>query len=61
MQLINRFGSPVSNAPAIKAMMRIIGMDCGPMRLPQESLLDDEVEALRVALDEIGFFNWGRQ
>lgn len=60
IQPINHFGSPASNAPAIKAMMKVIGLDCGPMRLPQDTLPDHKIEALKAAMEAIGFFDWGR-
>lgn len=33
--------------PALKAIMRLIGFDCGPTRLPLRALTDAEIEALR--------------
>ncbi|MGC1276123.1 MAG: dihydrodipicolinate synthase family protein [Planctomycetaceae bacterium] len=33
--------------PALKAVMRLIGLDCGPSRLPLRSLTDAEIAALR--------------
>ena len=44
--------------PAIKSMMRLIGYDCGPTRLPHIALQPDEVERLRVAVEEVGFGRW---
>ncbi len=61
IQPINRFGSPTSNLPAIKAMMKIIGLDCGPMRLPHESLPESKIGDLKTAMSAIGFFDWGRR
>ncbi len=50
---MRRFGSvPV----ALKAAMRAIGLDCGPSRLPQQPISEEEYEALRQELDRIGFF-----
>lgn len=46
--------------PGLKAMMKIIGVDCGPPRLPQVGLCPEEVAALRSELEAIGFFEWGR-
>ncbi|AQT68681.1 N-acetylneuraminate lyase [Anaerohalosphaera lusitana] len=46
--------------PAFKAMMGILGVDCGPNRLPLKSLDSDEVAALKKDLEDIGFFDWGR-
>ena len=46
--------------PAIKAMMGLIGIDCGGTRLPQRALSAAQIEALRKDMDTIGFFDWGR-
>ena len=51
---IFRFGGN----PALKAMMNIIGLDCGPTRLPQRTLTPDQVHALRQAMVTLGFFQW---
>ena len=40
----------------LKATMGLLGLDCGPTRLPIVSLKPDEVESLRRELDAIGFF-----
>jgi N-acetylneuraminate lyase len=42
---------------ACKTVMKLIGVDLGPTRLPIVALDDDETKALRRALDEIGFFD----
>ena len=46
--------------PAFKALMTMIGFDCGPTRLPVVPLDAGEVDALRSELEAIGFFDWGR-
>jgi N-acetylneuraminate lyase len=46
--------------PAFKATMALIGVDCGPVRLPQRALPSAEVEAMRSELNAIGFFDWAR-
>jgi N-acetylneuraminate lyase len=61
IQPINRLGSPTSNLPSNKAMMKIIGLDCGPIRLPHASLSLEKTEDLQTAMAEIGFFDWGRR
>lgn len=43
--------------PATKAVMRMIGLDCGPSRLPQHNLSDRVREQLRTELEGIGFFD----
>ena len=44
--------------PAFKAAMKLLGQDCGPNRLPLETLNPDEENALKKELDDIGFFDW---
>lgn len=46
--------------PAFKAIMGLLGLDCGPNRLPLESLSADEIQAMKRDLEEIGFFDWAR-
>jgi N-acetylneuraminate lyase len=60
IQPLNKHGSLNSNSPSLKAMMKLVGLDCGPMRLPQIALSPDKVGALRRDMEEIGFFEWGR-
>lgn len=45
---------------AFKAVMGMIGLDCGPLRRPNETLSAPQVDALRRKLEEIGFFDWAR-
>jgi N-acetylneuraminate lyase len=59
IQPLNRFGSATSNLPAFKAMMQIIGLDCGPIRLPHITLSVEQTENLETAMEAIGFFEWG--
>jgi N-acetylneuraminate lyase len=56
IETILRHGGP----PALKAVMGLAGLDCGPVRLPQERLRPEQVEALRRDLGAIGFFDWAR-
>jgi N-acetylneuraminate lyase len=46
--------------PALKAMMKMIGMDCGPPRLPLRPLGDAEAQRLDAELRQMGFFEWAR-
>lgn len=41
--------------PANKAIMRFIGLDCGPVRPPLKNLTPPEIEALRRELEQTGF------
>jgi N-acetylneuraminate lyase len=42
---------------AFKALMQMVGMDCGPARLPVRNLTVDERKGLKMALRKIGFFD----
>jgi N-acetylneuraminate lyase len=44
--------------PAGKAIMRMIGIDCGPTRLPLSSLTAEMETALRKDLERAGFFDF---
>jgi N-acetylneuraminate lyase len=52
--LLIRFGG----LPAGKAMLRMIGLDCGPVRLPLRGLSQEQESALQLALEQIGFFEF---
>jgi N-acetylneuraminate lyase len=43
---------------ALKAAMKLIGLDCGPSRLPLVALTGDELQTMKEELDGIGFFDW---
>jgi N-acetylneuraminate lyase len=45
---------------AAKAVMKMLGVDVGPARLPCGSLDADQLKALRSELELIGFFEWVR-
>jgi N-acetylneuraminate lyase len=46
--------------PGLKAVMSLVGVDCGPHRLPQSTAAADDVARMARALEAIGFFEWGR-
>lgn len=46
--------------PGFKAIMGLLGQACGPNRLPLRALSDAENKQLRIDLEQIGFFDWGR-
>jgi N-acetylneuraminate lyase len=46
--------------PALKSMMKLVGVDCGPMRLPLVAMRPDEFDALKRDLAAIGFLEWMR-
>ncbi|MBK9140649.1 MAG: dihydrodipicolinate synthase family protein [Verrucomicrobia bacterium] len=43
---------------ASKVVMRLVGVDVGPARLPLVNLTENEVSALRAELETLGFFDW---
>jgi N-acetylneuraminate lyase len=43
---------------AQKAVMQLIGQDCGPTRLPLPQLSKDQIERMGARLREIGYFEW---
>jgi N-acetylneuraminate lyase len=49
------YESSVSYLPAAKAVMKMVGVDCGPVRPPLRPLTPDEAEAVRRGLDRLGF------
>ena len=49
--------SAAGGLPAGKAIMGLIGIDCGPVRLPLRQLTSDEIAALRNGLADVGFFD----
>ena len=60
LEAINRYATAATNLPAMKAMMKLIDLDCGPLRLPLVNPTTAQVAALRREMQEIGFFEWGR-
>lgn len=42
--------------PANKTIMRLSGIDCGPVRPPLTPLTDTQAESLRTELEAVGFF-----
>lgn len=43
---------------SLKAMMRMVGIDCGPVRLPLKAASEAQVANLRTALEKMGWFEW---
>jgi N-acetylneuraminate lyase len=46
---------------ALKGLMKCLGVDCGPMRLPLRTLNEAEIRGFETDLRAIGFFDWARQ
>lgn len=57
VRLIAQYGG----LAAQKYMMKLAGMDCGPVRLPLRDLYPAEKNSLEAALRKMGFFNWIKQ
>ncbi len=53
IQALNMHGGLVAG----KAAMKLIGLDCGPARLPLRQLTPDNEERLRADLEKVGFFD----
>ena len=45
----------------MQSMMRLAGVDCGPVRLPMVAMMRGEVEALEPDRAEIGVLDWMRR
>jgi len=59
LRVLNRYATASTNLPPMKAMMKLIGLDCGPLRKPLPSLSEAQTEDLRQEMQAIGFFDWG--
>jgi N-acetylneuraminate lyase len=59
VQLVRTF-LPYGGIEGQKAIMSLIGLDCGPCRLPNKPLAPETIVALRNDLAAIGFFDWAR-
>jgi N-acetylneuraminate lyase len=57
-QAIVRAFLPYGPRGAQKAIMKMIGIDCGPSRLPVATLTQSQFSALESELRAIGFFDW---
>ena len=57
-QSIVRAFLPYGPRGAQKAIMKMIGLDCGPSRLPVPTLTQTQYAALERELRDIGFFEW---
>jgi N-acetylneuraminate lyase len=43
---------------AAKAVMKMVGVDVGPARLPNGNPRPEQVKTLRADLEKLGFFDW---
>jgi N-acetylneuraminate lyase len=58
INVLNRLSPPGANLPAMKAMMALIGLDCGPLRLPMATLTVEQQAYLDKEMSLIGFYGW---
>lgn len=54
IEVHNRYGGLVAG----KAIMKLIGVDCGPVRLPLRAISAADETKLRADLEKIGFFDY---
>ena len=57
-QFCEILGKYRGNLAGGKRMMKFIGLDCGPNRLPLQTISDDEEIQMRKDLEAIGFFGY---
>ncbi|GAA4315628.1 dihydrodipicolinate synthase family protein [Compostibacter hankyongensis] len=54
VRIIVKFGG----LPAQKAMMKLSGVDCGPVRLPLRALSSGDIKSMEQELRKTAFFDW---
>ncbi|MFP4621139.1 MAG: dihydrodipicolinate synthase family protein [Bacteroidales bacterium] len=55
IRILQQYGGAIT---AGKSIMKMLGIDCGPCRLPLRTLTPKEEEALKKELDDISFFQY---
>jgi N-acetylneuraminate lyase len=58
VRLVRALNQVCGGRPGLKPMMAMIGVDCGPYRLPQRDPMRGQLEELRQGLDAMGFYQW---
>ncbi|TKG94613.1 N-acetylneuraminate lyase [Puteibacter caeruleilacunae] len=58
---INVLGMFRGNIVCGKRIMKFLGVDCGPNRLPLQSISDEEEKKIYTELEKIGFFEFGNK
>ncbi len=59
VQMVRTF-VPFGGIEGQKGMMGMVGLECGPARLPLNKLSAESIKQLQSNLQEIGFFDWAR-
>ncbi len=57
-QALVRTFAPYGPRGSQKAIMAMVGLDCGPPRLPIASISVEQIASLRGDLQKLGFFDW---
>jgi N-acetylneuraminate lyase len=57
LEMISRIFATCGRA-GLKGMISLRGIDCGPHRLPIASATPEQLQELKVQMDEIGFSDW---
>lgn len=57
-QLVNVLQESGNGVACCKAIMKLVGVDCGPCRIPLPRFDDAKLAWLKSRLDQIGFFGW---
>ena len=57
LEMLNRVFGTCGRA-GLKAMMSVVGIDCGPQRSPIANTTPEKLADLKQQLTEIGFFDW---
>lgn len=57
LEMLNRIFNTCGRA-GLKGMMSLLGIDCGPQRLPIPSATPEQLTELKKEMDTIGFFDW---
>ena len=58
IEILIRYGGGVIGG---KPVMKMIGLDCGPLRAPARNLSAEEMKHYEKELKEIGFFEWNEK
>ena len=58
IEILIRYGGGVIGG---KAVMKMVGLDCGPLRAPARNLTDKEFDQYKKELEDIGFFDFSKK
>lgn len=58
IEILIRYGGGVIGG---KPVMKLVGLDCGPLRAPARNLSSEQMKQYESELNEIGFFQWNEK